>query len=98
MDPNSSLWLYFRVLAEPNPAREGERKWRIGELAQRASALSGRTHQTENVAGTVRSSLQKRKFAVAENNGRKCTLWSLTEEARLRNPVLARATERARAK
>ncbi len=77
------MWLYFRVLGEPNPEREGQRMWRLGELARRATALSGRKHRPANVSGTVRTSLVKRNYAHTVSGGHNCTLWCLTEEARV---------------
>jgi hypothetical protein len=57
--------------------------WRLGELARRATALSGRKHRPANVSGTVRTSLVKRNYAHTVSGGHNCTLWCLTEEARV---------------
>jgi hypothetical protein len=73
--------LYFRILAEPNEQRAGRRAWRLKELAERATALSGRQHVANNISGHLRTGLRKRGEAHSVNEGGH-VVWSLTEKAR----------------
>ncbi len=96
MDPDSCTWLYFRILAEPNPAREDTRMWRMCELAARATALGrGRLHALNNVSSTVRTSLvKKRNFAHSVAGPKNCSLWCLTEQARALRRTFSSSTTR----
>lgn len=75
-------WLYFRVLAEPNPNEEGRREWRAREVAERALALSGRTQLLSAVSTTLRISLEKTGLAerVRNDASGRGAVWALTEE------------------
>ena len=81
----SGQWLYFRVLAEPNPDRGGLRVWRLHELARRATQLSRREHTTSVVTGSLYTCLKKKGLAEAYSDGRRCTLWRLTAKVRRRS-------------
>lgn len=77
--------LYFRILAEPNPQCGGQRAWRLKELAERASALSGRPHLANNISGHLRNSLRRREEVQSVREaGERDAVWSLTPKARLR--------------
>ena len=76
-------WLNFRVLAEPNPARGGERHWRLNELARRAALITHKEHTTSVVTGSLYLSLKKKGLAEPFKGGRNTTLWRLTAKARL---------------
>ena len=81
----SGQWLYFRVLAEPNPDRGGLRAWRLHELARRATQLSRREHTTSVVTGSLYTCLKKKGLVETYSNGRRCTLWRLTAKVRRRS-------------
>ena len=59
-------WLYFRLLAAPNPAANGRAEWRSFELLRAASAATGRSFSEGAVslgmADLVRLGLAARTF------------------------------------
>jgi hypothetical protein len=83
MERMTAVFLYFRVLAEPNPAREGRREWRVKEIAQRASALAGRPHPPGKVSTTLANCFKNKGYA-HKLPGPITAVWCLTEEARVR--------------
>jgi hypothetical protein len=95
MDAVTGQWLYFRVLGEPNPAREGQRLWRRLELATRAAQLSGADQNVECIGATLGGKLAKKGLAERVCAGPRIVLWQLTAE--VRRAVTARLRARARA-
>ena len=88
MDPaHDPTQLVFRVLSEPNPECHGERHWRMPEVAARATLLRGATFTREAAGAALHKALVPQGLARAfADSGRHCTLWCLTDEARLPVP------------
>ncbi len=79
------VWLYLRVLAEPNPHREGHREWLVKDIMERAAAISGRPHSASKVCATLTQCLERRGHAVTlPQVSTQKRVWCLTEEVRPR--------------
>jgi hypothetical protein len=79
----SAVFLYFTVLAQPNPLREGRREWRVKEIMERAVALTGRPHSAAKVCSGINTCLRRRGHAeVVPGLAATRAVWRLTEEVR----------------
>jgi hypothetical protein len=86
-------WTYLRVLGMPNPAQSGARRWRLGELAARASTLSGKAISRDTASAGMRRVFKKRGLADVVQTGKQHSYWQLTAAVRLAGSRSPRAPQ-----